>query len=47
MADKMCKLAEKVKIKKAAELAKGAKFICGKCLRATSDEKALCKPKKL
>lgn len=47
MADKMCKLAEKGKIKKAAELAKGAKFICGKCLRATSDEKALCKPKKL
>ena len=47
MARKMCKLAEKGKIKKAAELAKGAKFICTKCARAAADKEHLCKPQKL
>jgi len=47
MATKMCKLADKGKIKKAAELAKGAKFICTKCARAAASEENLCKPKKL
>jgi hypothetical protein len=47
MAKKMCKLAEKGKIKKAAGLAKDAKFICTKCCRVAADKQHLCKPQKL
>lgn len=45
--DKMCKLASKGKIGKAAKLAKGAKFICKKCARATADKDNLCSPEKI
>ena len=44
---KMCKLAEKGNLKKAARLAKGARYICRKCARAAADPDALCKPEKL
>jgi len=47
MARKMCKLAEKGRIKKAAELARDARFMCGKCARVAADEKHLYKPQKL
>lgn len=47
MAKKMCELARKGKIGKAAERARDARFLCTKCARAAADERHLCKPKKL
>lgn len=46
MSKKMCKLAKKGDLKKTAELAKGAKYVCAKCLRAAKDPDNLCKPEK-
>jgi len=47
MARKMCKIAEKGKLKKTAELARDPKFICAKCCRVAADKQHLCKPRKL
>jgi hypothetical protein len=46
MSKKMCKLAKKDDLEKAAKRAKGAKYICEKCLRAAKKPDHLCKPKK-
>lgn len=47
MAKKMCELARKGRIKKAAKLARGARFLCTKCARAAADAEHLCKAQKL
>jgi hypothetical protein len=47
MAMKMCKLASKGKVTRAAELARDARFICNRCVRAAADKGHLCKPRKL
>ncbi len=44
---KLCKLADKGKIDDLAALAQGAKYICGKCGRVSSQKKNVCKPVKL
>ena len=43
----LCKLFRKRKIKKIAELAKGANYVCRKCGRAAADRDNLCKPRKI
>lgn len=43
MAKKLCKLADKDKLAKIAELARKGDYICAKCGRTASDSKNLCK----
>ena len=42
----LCKLVKKGKMKKAAELVKGAGYMCMKCGRGAAKQANLCKPER-